>query len=275
MGDGAHRHQRAHRQVPGAEVGPGRPALEAVGQDRPHVVAAQARRGSRRRPPVASPTSSSSSALQLGALPGVASGRRGQRVGDAGQRVGPAVDRRGAGRASTARAAGGRRTPPTGPASSMSPLSTSSSGSVAAEEPLPLVGHRDAEQHPVQPGLPGVGLEALELERRAVLGVEAPADAGAATHSSSRDRSSSLEAEPAAHRLAAGQVEHLGGRDPGASASSRTSARTPMTGLVWRSDRSARRTSSVRARVVLVRRSGRGRRTSPGSAGRRSRCRGT
>ena len=79
-----------------------------------------------------------------------------------------------------------------------------------AEEPLPLVGHRHAEQHPVEPRLPGVGLDAFELERPAVLGVEAPAHEGPVDPLLEAEQVVVAEAEAPAHRLAAGQVEHLG-----------------------------------------------------------------
>ena len=84
-----------------------------------------------------------------------------------------------------------------------------------AEEPLPLLGHGHPEEDPVEPGLPGVGRDALELERLPVRGVEAPADARAVHPLLQPVQVVVAEAEPAAHRLAAGQVEHLGRGDPG------------------------------------------------------------
>ena len=48
----------------------------------------------------------------------------------------------------------------------------------ALEQPLAVLGHRHAEQQPVQAGVPGAARHPLELVGRAVAGVQAPADPG-------------------------------------------------------------------------------------------------
>ena len=115
----------------------------------------------------------------------------------------------------------------------------------------------------------------LELERARGASASKPQRTNApSTHSSRRDRSSSLKrnrrrtgSRPARSSTSVAVIR--------AVASSSTSARTPITGLVWRRERSASRISSVRVGSVGLARSGRARRTSPGSAARSSRCRGT
>ena len=210
--DRAHRHERADRQVAGAEVRPRRPALEAVGEQRADV-GQRERVGADAPSAVASATTSSRIRCELAALPGVALARRGERVGGAADRGGPLRDRlrraERVDRASEPRSTNSAKRP----ASSIAPLSTSSSGSTPPKSALALLGHRHAEQDPVEPGSPGAGGDAVELERRAVRGVEAPADAAGADPVLDPREVVVVEAEPAAHRLAVGQVEHLRGGD--------------------------------------------------------------
>ena len=84
-----------------------------------------------------------------------------------------------------------------------------------AEETLPLVGHRHPEQNPVEPRLPRVGRNPLELERAPVRGIEAPAHERAVHPFLQPVQVVVAETETAAHRITSGQVQHLGRRDPG------------------------------------------------------------
>ncbi len=87
VGHRAHRHERAHREVPGAEVRAGRASPEAIGEERPDVGELELGRlavvGMRvaanivKDPP------------ELGPLPGLALGGRGQRVRGSGDRADP------------------------------------------------------------------------------------------------------------------------------------------------------------------------------------------
>ena len=127
--DRAHRHQRADGQVPGTEVRPGRPALETVGHDRAHVVAAESRpRSPPRRPwprPRARRAARSVGPVARRRAVTVAVSESAMRASVLGPRHRPSrTPARGSSalrRRSTNSA--------TRPASSMSPLSTSSSGS--------------------------------------------------------------------------------------------------------------------------------------------------
>ena len=125
-------------------------------------------------------------------------------------------------------------------------------GEGLVEEPLSLVGHGDPEQDPFQARPPRVALDTLELERAAMLAESKPQRTHASsTHSSRRNRSSSPNwnrrrtgSRPARSRTSVALIR--------AVARSRTSARTPITGLVWRRDRSAKRISSGSDRLVQL-----------------------
>ena len=79
----------------------------------------------------------------------------------------------------------------------------------AMHEPPILLGHRDAEEDPVQTASPGVGLQRAELERLAVAGVEPPADPARRDPVLHSREVVVVEPEPPAHGLASGQVEQL------------------------------------------------------------------
>ncbi len=170
----AHRHQRADGQVAGAEVGPGGPPAQPVGEQVAHLRSGELGPAGRRaglvghlleQPP------------ELGALPGVALGGEREQVGGAGDRLRPRPDGLRAGE-------GGERL--------LQPRHQlrQAAGEVdrpaldvverehAAQQPLAVLGHGHAEQHAVQAGAPGVRLEGVEPERGAVVGVEAPAHPG-------------------------------------------------------------------------------------------------
>ena len=114
--------------------------------------------------------------LQLGALPGVGRHGRRERVGARGEHVRP-----------TRPTGCGRRSASSDDLEPVDQLGEPS-GEVdraaldvverehLGEQPLLVLGHRHAEQQPVEPGAPGARVQRLELERGAVLGVQAPAD---------------------------------------------------------------------------------------------------
>ena len=79
----------------------------------------------------------------------------------------------------------------------------------AAEQPPLVLVHRHADQQPVQPGAPGARAQRGELERRAVLGVQAPADAALGHPVLEARDVVVVEPEALAHRLAVGEVDHL------------------------------------------------------------------
>ena len=77
--------------------------------------------------------------------------------------------------------------------------------------------HRDAEQHPVEAGAPGVVGEPLHREPLPRRGVEPPPDAGAGHPAAEPVEVVVGEAEPTPARLAAREVEDVGGRHPAAA----------------------------------------------------------
>ena len=80
------------------------------------------------------------------------------------------------------------------------------------EQPLVFLGHRHAEQDPVQPGPPGIGLDPSELEGLAVLGVETPPHVGLAHPLFNAGQVVIGEAEAPPHGLAPGEIEYLAHR---------------------------------------------------------------
>ncbi len=210
--DGAHRHEGAHGQVPGAEIGPRRPPLEALGENGADVVATEGDRadgaifGGFLDQLLEQP-------VELRPLPGVTRRRRHEGVRDVRQRGAPVPHR----------AQSGQRVEP-----GLEPMQELGQppGQVdvtavdvvqrecRAEEALPVLGHGHPEEDPVEPGLPGVRCNALELERAPMGGIESPSDERAAHPLLQAVQVVVAEAETAAHRIASGQVEHLGRRDP-------------------------------------------------------------
>ena len=112
----------------------------------------------------------------------------------------------------------------------------------AAEQPLLVLVHRHADQQPVQPDAPRPRGQRGELERRAVLGVQPPADA-ARRRPSPRSRamssSSSRKRRRTGSRLAKSITWRRGQPLTGQLEQRAT---TPRIGFVWRSERSASRT---------------------------------
>ena len=87
----------------------------------------------------------------------------------------------------------------------------------APSEAVVVAGHRHAEQHPVEPGAPGVLRGAAPARTRARCSASKP-QRTPDSRDPVGDRVQVVvgEPEPAAHRLGAGQVEHLAGGDPAA-----------------------------------------------------------
>ena len=261
--DGAHRHERADGQVAGAEVGPRRPALQAIGQDRAHVVTTQGDRADgavhrrlfdqlveERR--------------QLRPLPGVALGGRRQGVRDPGQGVRPGIhgarrrtDRR-------TRRGAGRGTPPCARPGRCRRCRRRPAGSAPSNRRWRSSAMVTPRRMRSRPELPRVGSRcSSSWKELPVRGVEAPPDARVRRptprdgtdrrrRSWKRRRTGSRPARSStsvAVNPRRRQLEHLG--------------QHPMTGLVWRSERSARRISRASAGSSVARRA---RRTSPESA---------
>ena len=85
----------------------------------------------------------------------------------------------------------------------------------ALEQAVALLGHRHADEHAVEPRPPGAGGEVGQLEGRAVVRVEPPADAAVGDPVADAGEVFVVEAEAAAHGLAVGEVEHLARRSGG------------------------------------------------------------
>ena len=146
--------------------------------------------------------------LQLGALPGVA--RAGQR-----QHVGGLADRR--------RPARHRLRPAQRIEHEAEPVDElgEAAGEIdraaldvvdrqhALEQPVAVLGHRDAEQQPVDARPPRARRERLELVRRAVRGIQAPAHAAVGDPLLDAREVVVVEVEAPPDRVAVGEVEHL------------------------------------------------------------------
>ena len=82
------------------------------------------------------------------------------------------------------------------------------------EQALPVLAHRRADQDPVEAGAPRSLRDRVELERRPVPGVEPPVHAARRHPGLELGEVVVVEAEPPAHRLGVGEVEHLRGGQP-------------------------------------------------------------
>ena len=210
----AHRDERADRQVAGAEVRAGRPASEALAEERAQLRQRELRRARgrvaglgdhARRAPAAARRAASAS---RGPVAVSASAASAIAVGPGGERSGVALSASSAAPQPRSTSSGNR------PARSITPLSTSSSGSTPSEQPLAVLGHRDAQQQPVEAGVPRTGGHPHERVHAAVLGVEAPAGAAVGNPLLDAREVVVVEPEAAADGLAVGEVEHLRCRQP-------------------------------------------------------------
>ena len=212
VGDGPHGHEGAHGQMPGAEVGAGGLTLQAVGQDRPHVVtaeddAADATVGGGLLDHVFEQRG------ELGPLPHVLGCRQAQRIRNARQGLRPFVD-------------GAEGDKIIGCAAESIDELGQSTGELdfprvdvierrgAFEEPFTLVGHGDAEKDPVEPRAPGVRTDAAQSEGLPMLGIEPPAHVGLAYPFLEPGQVVVAETEAATDRLASRQVDDLGRLHP-------------------------------------------------------------
>ena len=211
VGHRAHRDERAHGEVAGAERGPGRLAL------------AGGRRGGR------------------GSRPGGGAGRRWRRPRPAprrgGGRAGPAARRR-CGRGVEEEVGGGvDGGRPLGGGAGVGEVADGvaeaadqlgeAAGEVdvagvdvveredAADEALVVLGHGHAEEEALQAGVPGAGVDGGEVVGGAVGGVETPAGAGGLDPGGEALEVVVVEAEAAAHRGERGEAQHLGGGEAG------------------------------------------------------------
>ncbi len=293
VGDRPHRHQRADGQVPGAEVGPRRVAPQPVGEQRADLGQGQLRPAGRtgRRlglPASALPASATTSSRRW----------RSSAVCQASSEL-VAVSMAAASARAAAQAAIGwgpvRRSRAAVEAveelgQPAGEIDVAAAHVVerqdAADQALPLVGHGHAEQHPVEARPPGVGVEGVELVRRPVGGVEAPADAGGGHPFLGPGEVVVVEAEPPPDRLPAGQVEHLGGGHPGRRQVQQLGHHAQhRVGLAQRpvgqadpeidAGRPGGRPRTAEVSASPRRRALRRPRRWRGSAGRRPRCRGT
>ena len=140
-------------------------------------------------------------ALDLTDLPLVGAVHLRQRGAPRPQRVQPLGERPGAGRAGRWRRTSRSTYSASRPASSTRLLPTSSSGSAVPSQAWRVVGHRDAEQDPVEPEAPGV-LEVADTER--LRGGRRRTPTGCRTRAPSRpcvSRSSSTKPKRRRHRL--------------------------------------------------------------------------
>jgi hypothetical protein len=212
VGDRPHRDQGADREMPGAEVGPGRVAPQPVGQQGADL--RQCQFGTGGRPALRLGHDVVEKAAQLGGLPGVGRAGGGEQGGGPGQRVGPSADGLGSGERIEG---GGEPVEQLGQAAGEVDVAAAHvvDRQHPADQPLPLVGHGHAEQEPVEAGPPRVGVEGAEFVGGPVGGIEAPPDPGRGHPLLGPREVVAVEPEPAPDRLPAGQVEHLGGGDPG------------------------------------------------------------
>ena len=213
-----HRHERADREVPGAEVRARRTAAQAVGEQRSDVgeleLCGRLRRLARSASSVRRVGEDVvEDSLELRALPRVAVGRGRQRVGGSREVCGPAAD---------------RLRPAEGVDDVVKALDELRHAARevdrpaldvverqhAADEAPVLLGHRDAEQDPIETGPPRVRLDDVELVRLAVRVVETPPDSARDDPLLHPRDVVVVEPEAAPDGLAVGEVEQLRGGHP-------------------------------------------------------------
>ncbi len=208
----AHRHERADRQVPGAEVRPRRPALQALGEQRPDL-------GGQELGGVFASTDSGlvrdvvEQALQLRALPAVSGAVRRERVRsgrDLGRpltdvlRSAQVVERRAEPVHELREPSGEIDRPALDVVERQHPL----------VQPVPVLGHRDPDEQPVDPRPPRPGRERLELERRAMRSIQPPADPALGDPLPDPREVVVIEPEAVSDRVAVREIKHLRSGQP-------------------------------------------------------------
>ncbi len=203
----AHRHEGADGEVPGAEVRPRGAAAQPVAEERADVGQLQdrpARRATLARvldDVVEQP-------LELAPLPGIALARVGERIRCVCDRSHPVGDRLGITELIDRRAgAVDELGEPPGE------LDRAAVDVIewehAGDEAPVLLAHRDADEKPVEPAAPGVGLEPIELERRSVRGIESPPDPARVDPVLHPRQVVVIESEAVAHGRGRREVEQL------------------------------------------------------------------
>ena len=207
VGNRAHRDERADGQVARAEVRPRRAPAEPVGEQHPDV--GELELGAASRDAVAGlGVDIAEQALQLAPLPGLALAGGGERVGGVGDRVDPPRDRfRFGERVGRRLHAVDELREPAGKVDRAAVDVVERQH--ALDEPAVVLGHRDADQHPVEAPPPRVGVERAELERLAVRSVEPPPDPALGDPLLHPRQVVVVEAESPADRVTPGQVEQL------------------------------------------------------------------
>ena len=175
VGHRAHRHESAHRQVPRAEVRPGRPPPQTVGEDGSDL-------GQRdRHRDVCGQTSGlgddiPQEPIELEPLPGVPVRRRRQGIGRGGNGDRPRIDRL------RLQQVGDRGVQPVDQLGEPSGQVDVAAVDVverqdATDESHVVLGHGDAQQQAIQSGPPRVRFERVEVERGAMGRIQSPTDA--------------------------------------------------------------------------------------------------
>ena len=202
-----HRHHGAHGEGAGAEVRPGRPAGQPAGEQRPDVGPARAKCVPH-RPASRSPATVGELAAQFRGLPAVGRGNAGQAVDRDEQRRQPIARRVAAAeRIQRGGEPGQQFGEPTGQIDIRAADVIQRQGGV--QPVVVLLGHRHAEQDPVEPSAPGVLPECRPA--RTPAGVRHPAPSGRRIHGPAGQSLQFVVVEPEspAHRRPGRQVEHL------------------------------------------------------------------
>ena len=252
VGHRPHRDQGAHRQIAGAKVGAGRAALQTSGQERAGLGEIEPGRGNGRRGHGPGGGNGGGGGLvddlvedpvKLVALPRVGRSDDGERFRGGRDGVPPALDRLRSGQRPTAAA---QPVDQLGemPGQVDRPADHIIERQGPGEKSLVVLGHGHAQQQTVQAGRPAVGVQAGQTPLGPVGAIETPSDAGRGHPSLELGPSVFVEPEPAPDRFPWTPGPAPARRSPGCPPVPAGSRRRRASGLVCRSDRSARRTRS-------------------------------
>ena len=207
----AHRHHRAHGQLPGAEVGPGRAAAQPVGEQGADVGQGQR---DRRRPISGILSDLCELALGLGPLPLVGLGDVGEPGHPSAQRLQPVGERVLAGEVVE-----GDCQPVDQLRQPAGEVDVAAVDVVQRQRPVdppqPVLGHRRPEQNAVEASAPGVLRDRGQVVRRAVFTVEPPPNARRRHPTPQAFQVVVGESEPPPNGRRRGEVEHLARRNAG------------------------------------------------------------